>query len=437
MPQKPHTIPSTPHRGSGVLPAMVSVAAVCDRRRPQGRDAAPSGSHSRGSAAGSAVVPDGPLPCSTGVVRLWSAKPTPSGPPVIVPTGGRCSVSAQASGAASAVLSHAGRRDASPTPSRRSAASPLDARLSSLDSSPSSATRHSRFPALTFPTLSTILHPHEHGQNPLDPRSSSDRAAQGSRHCGVSGVGRQGMPDSGLGIQASFISKSCYEQNLQRLLVIAERIQGQNHPVDVYSLDRTVHLRFRRHQVSLIPVAAVCDRRPAGSAVVPDGPHPCSTGFPPIIVPTGGRCSVSAQALGAGSAVLSQAGRQDASPTPSRRSAASLLDARLSSLDSSPPSVTRHSRSAASSAPPHLRVNPSAILDRMTRIYRGFQTDPERSGERQTKFARRVSKANQLTKLTESERSGERLPQAAQRVSLVNQFRTQNCIQHAKLKLNS
>jgi hypothetical protein len=24
MPQKPHTIPSTPHRGSGVLPAMVS-----------------------------------------------------------------------------------------------------------------------------------------------------------------------------------------------------------------------------------------------------------------------------------------------------------------------------------------------------------------------------------------------------------------------------
>ena len=152
---------------------------------------------------------------------------------------------------------------------------------------------------------------------------------------------------------------------------------------------------------------------------------------------TGGRCSVSAQAPGAASAVLSHAGRRDASPTSSRGSAASVLDARLSSLDSSPPSVTRHSRSAASSAPPHLRVNPSAILDRMTRIYRGFQTDPERSGERQTKFARRVSKANQLTKLTESERSGERLPQAAQRVSLVNQFRTQNCIQHAKLKLNS
>ena len=247
MPQKPHTIPSTPHRGSGVLPAMVSVAAVCDRRRPQGRDAAPSGSHSRGSAAGSAVVPDGPLPCSTGVVRLWSAKPTPSGPPVIVPTGGRCSVSAQASGAASAVLSHAGRRDASPTSSRGSA---------------------------------------------------------------------------------------------------------------------------------------------AGNAVVPDGPLPCSTGVPPVIVPTGGRCSVSAQASGAASAVLSHAGRRDASPTSSRgcaagsavvpdgplpcstgvvrlwsllntppgplvidsnrRSAASLLDARLSSLDSSPSSFTRHSRFAAS-----------------------------------------------------------------------------------------
>ena len=42
MPQKPHTIPSTLHRGSGVLPAMVSVAAVCDRRRPQGRHTAPS-----------------------------------------------------------------------------------------------------------------------------------------------------------------------------------------------------------------------------------------------------------------------------------------------------------------------------------------------------------------------------------------------------------
>ena len=277
-------------------------------------------------------------------------------------TGGRCSVSAQASGADSAVLSQAGRRDASPTPSRgcaagnavvpdgplpsitgvplvidssrRSAASVLDARLSPLDSSPSSATRHSRFAAFTCPTLSTILHPHEHGQNSFDSRSSSDRAAQGSRHCGVSGVGRQGMPDSGLGTRASFISKSCYEGNLQRLLVIAERIQGQNHPVDVYSLDRTVHLRFRRHQVSLIPVAAVCDRRrpqgrdaapsgshsrgsAAGSAVVPDGPLPSITGVPLVI-------------------------------DSSRGSAASLLDARLSSLDSSPSSVTRHSRFAAS-----------------------------------------------------------------------------------------
>ena len=253
-------------------------------------------------------------------------------------TGGRCSVSAQAPGAGSAVLSHAGRRDASPTSSRGCAAGnavvpdgPLPSitgvplvidssrrsAASPLDSSPSSATRHSRFAALTFPTLSTILHPHEHGQNSFDSRSSSDRAAQGSRHCGVSGVGRQGMPDSGLGTRASFISKSGYEGNLQRLLVIAERIQGQNHPVDVYSLDRTVHLRFRRHQVSLIPVAAVCDRRPAGSAVVPDGPLPCITGVPLVI-------------------------------DSSRRSAASPLDARLSSLDSSPSSLTRHSRFAAS-----------------------------------------------------------------------------------------
>ena len=106
-------------------------------RLAHGRDAAPSESHtsgaasavlshagrrdasptsSRGSAAGNAVVPDSPLPCSTGVVRLWSAKPTPPGPLVI-------------------------------DSSRRSAASPLDARLSSLDSSPSSVTRHSRFAA--------------------------------------------------------------------------------------------------------------------------------------------------------------------------------------------------------------------------------------------------------------------------------------------------
>ena len=261
-------------------------------------------------------------------------------------TGGRCSVSAQAPGAASAVpgleggsaASHGRRRRAIPTQdfsmgadapwcgsTSRSAhgrdAAPSGSQTSGAESAVTRhqlpATRHSRSAAFTCPTLSTILHPHEHGQNPLDPRSSSDRAAQGSRHCGVSGVGRQGMSDSGLGTRASFISKSCYEGNLQRLLVIAERIQGQNHPVDVYSLDRTVHLRFRRHQVSLIPVAAVCDRRPAGSAVVPDGPLPSITGVPLVI-------------------------------DSSRGSAASVLDARLSSLDSSPSSVTRHSRFAAS-----------------------------------------------------------------------------------------
>ena len=114
-------------------------------RSAHGRDAAPSGSQtsgaesavlshagrrdasptsSRGSAAGSAVVPDGPLPCSTGVVRLWSAKPTPSGP---LPS---------STGVPLVVDS-----------SRRSAASVLDARLSSLDSSPSSFTRHNRFAA--------------------------------------------------------------------------------------------------------------------------------------------------------------------------------------------------------------------------------------------------------------------------------------------------
>ena len=78
------------------------------------RDASPTSS--RGCAAGSAVVPDGPLPCSTGVVRLWSLLNTPPGPLVI-------------------------------DSNRRSAASLLDARLSSLDSSPSSFTRHSRFAA--------------------------------------------------------------------------------------------------------------------------------------------------------------------------------------------------------------------------------------------------------------------------------------------------
>ena len=70
-------------------------------RSTQGRDAAPSGSHSRGSAAGSAAVPDGPLPCNTGV-------------PLVIDS------------------------------SRRSAASVLDARLSSFDSSSSSVTRHRR-----------------------------------------------------------------------------------------------------------------------------------------------------------------------------------------------------------------------------------------------------------------------------------------------------
>ena len=294
------------------------------------RDASPT--PSRGSAAGSAVVPDGPLPSSTGVM------------PVIVPTGGRCSVSAQASGAASAVIgleggfaaSHGRRRRAIPTQefsmgadapwcgsTSRSAhgrdAAPSGSQASGAESAVTRhqlpATRHSRFAALTCPTLSTILHPHEHGQNPFDPRSRRIRASSSPRDRGMFGVGRRGMPDSGLGTRASFISKSCYEGNLQRLLVIAERIQGQDHPVDVYSLDRTVHLRFRRYQVPLTPVAAVCDRRPAGNAVVPDGPLPCSTGVvrlwsakptppgPPVIVPTGGHCSVSAHASGDASAV--------------------------------------------------------------------------------------------------------------------------------------
>jgi hypothetical protein len=43
--RRPHQTPPV-----GLSP----VAAVCDRRRPQGRDAAPSGSHSRGFAAPSA-----------------------------------------------------------------------------------------------------------------------------------------------------------------------------------------------------------------------------------------------------------------------------------------------------------------------------------------------------------------------------------------------
>ena len=83
--------------------SMGAVAPWCGStsRSTQGRDAAPSGSHSRGSAPGSAVVPDGPLPCNTGV-------------PLVIDS------------------------------SRRSAASILDARLSSFDSSSSSVTRHRR-----------------------------------------------------------------------------------------------------------------------------------------------------------------------------------------------------------------------------------------------------------------------------------------------------
>jgi|GEM_PF-5092130 len=176
MPQKPHTIPSTPHRGSGVLLAMVSVAAVCDRRRPQGRDASPS--------AKSAKSADLPSPVSIQNSKFKIPHSLPSA-------------------------------------------------------------------LLTFPTLSTILHPHEHGQNPLDPRSSQHRASSSPRHCGMFGVGRQGMSDSGLSSRSSSIAKSQYEGNLPRLLVIAEQIQSQDHPVDVYSLDRTVHLFIRRHQVHL------------------------------------------------------------------------------------------------------------------------------------------------------------------------------------------
>jgi len=193
MPQKPHTILSTLHRGSGVLLAMVSVAAVCDRRRPQGRDAAPSGS--------------------------------------------------QASGAESAVTRHQ-----------------------------LPATRNSVSAPLTFPTLSTILHPHEHGQNPLDPRSSQHRTSQGSRHCGMFGVGRQGVSDSGLSSRSSFIAKSYYEENLQRVLDIAERIQAQDSSGDNYPLDRTNVPHSRYGQIVLTPVAAVCDRRrPQGSHAAPSG----------------------------------------------------------------------------------------------------------------------------------------------------------------------
>jgi hypothetical protein len=176
MPQQPHTIPSTPHRGSGVLPAMVS--------------------------------------------------------------GGRCSVGAVSIQNSKFKIPH------------------------SLPSAP-----------LTFPTLSTILHPHEHGQNPLDPRSSQHRASSSPCDCGMLGVGRQGMSDSGLSSRSSSIAKSHYEGSLPRLLVIAEQIQSQDDQVDVYSLDRTVHLCIRRHQVPLTPVAAVCDRRrPQGRHTAPSAP---------------------------------------------------------------------------------------------------------------------------------------------------------------------
>ena len=72
MPQKPHTIPSTPPRGSGVLPAMVSVAAVCDRRRPQGRDAAPSGSN-KGAWASRPCRPKASLPIDDLSIRSSTA----------------------------------------------------------------------------------------------------------------------------------------------------------------------------------------------------------------------------------------------------------------------------------------------------------------------------------------------------------------------------
>jgi len=244
MPQKPHTIPSTLHRGSGVLPAMVSVAAVCDRRRPQGRDASPSAK---------------------------SAKSADLSSPVSI----------------------------------------QNSKFIIQNSLPSAA--------LTFRTLSTILHPHEHGQNPLDSRSSQHRASQGPRHCGMFGVGRQGMSDSGLSSRSSSIAKSYYEGNLQRVLDIAERIQAQDSSGDNYPLDRTNVPHSRYGQIVLTPVAAVCDRRR------PQG--------------------------------------RDASP-----SAKSAKSADLPSSVSTQNSkfLIQNSLPAAPSAPPRLRVNPSAILDRMT-----------------------------------------------------------------------
>ena len=65
------------------------------------------------------------------------------------------------------------------------------------------------------------------------------------------------------------------------------------------------------------------------------------------------------QASGAESAVLSHAGMRDARPTLSRGSAApvSIHNSKF---------IIQNSLPAAPSAPPRLRVNPSAILDRMT-----------------------------------------------------------------------
>ena len=181
MPRQPHTIPSTLHRGSGVLPAMVS--------------------------------------------------------------GGRCSVGAVSIQNSKFKIPH------------------------SLPSAP-----------LTFPTLSTILHPHEHGQNPLDPRSSQHRASSSPRHCGMFGVGRQGMSDSGLSSRSSSIAKSHHERSYSRLEGLHSRGQKRDHQVDVYPLD-CANLRHRRaHQtppVGLSPVAAVCDRRrPQGRHTAPSAsPH--------------------------------------------------------------------------------------------------------------------------------------------------------------------
>ena len=195
MPQKPHTIPSTPHRGSGVLPAMVS----------GGR-------------------------CSVGAVTIQNSKfliqnPLPSAP-----------VSIQNS---KFKIPH------------------------SLPSAP-----------LTFPTLSTILHPHEHGQNPLDPRSSQHRTSQGSRHCGEprSGLSRAGgRPHETAHDQARWCRTQGGTEHQDR------RFQGRDDQVDVPLLDRPDGYHRRSHQVpqvGLSPVAAVCDRRrPQGRDAAPSRSH--------------------------------------------------------------------------------------------------------------------------------------------------------------------